>query len=188
MCSFYCCFSCLLYFSFIRSVINYVTAQAATKISIFHLVMSSHLLSWMSWAHCGVALLEIQLSPAGRDWVLLVTFSRAIKLERRLRWRWESQRSACCCWRLNGETSMSLSMTPLPVENLVFVLVGFFSVAATTLRSPWKMVRVVCFKFGCLSRVYLEKHVHGLVACSLKSFVHLLSCKCFLGVQFVWHR
>lgn len=35
--------------------------------------------------HCGVAFLDMQLPPAGRDWVLLVTFSRAIELERKVR-------------------------------------------------------------------------------------------------------
>lgn len=35
--------------------------------------------------HCGVAPLEVQLSPAGRDWVLLMTFIERLSLREGVR-------------------------------------------------------------------------------------------------------
>lgn len=149
----------------------------------------------LDWVHCGVAPLGIPLLPAGRDWVLLVTFWE------RLGWREPERvresggvtvgklRLPTChrCQRRSRDTSVcvcvcrihawaSVSTTASPWDEILF------SVVATTLRSPWKMVRTFLFflSVSCLDGTlsYFWKYV-----CLLLWFSQSV---CFMCV-FIWH-
>lgn len=153
----------------------------------YFICASNVFISWMSaWrpvirVHCGVALLEIQLSPAGRDWVLLATFLERLSK----RDGWDSEEVVLGKLR-------SPAVFESQVEKRVFAGSIHDSFAGRELSSR---ISAMIFHFQSLLRLwghnekwymfvfvfhagifcqslcswfYLEKRVCGLVACFLK--------------------